>query len=252
MRCLLVDDHPVVRIGLKAILGQVQPETEVLEAEDLTSSLVAVAESGPFDLVLMDLRMPGMGDLAGLEQMRAVHGTRPVAIITSVEDSALARRAFALGAAGYLIKSLPPRVLVQAVRLILAGGLYLPPILLDERPESAESPPIPHARIIKAPGAAQAGSTVFPGVGSVVGPAALAALSGPGETEEQNDLTPRQKQILRLMREGFSNRELADQLGVSEATVKGHITQLLRHLGVPSRAKAVHLSAHWPLDDRGG
>lgn len=213
MKFLLADDHPVVRMGLKAMLNQLEANAEVLEAADIPSVLALLDQhANDVSLVLLDLLMPGMDDFTGLRTVKQRVAACPVVIVSSSEDVRQVRQALDCGAAGYLLKSSPPSVLVQALRLVLCGGVYLPPIMLEN---SADS---------------------------------MMALRTTSTTPVETLLTGRQRQILLFMRNGLSNREIADRLGVSEATVKGHVTQMLKLLGVPSRAKAVHLTANWDLE----
>lgn len=196
LQILLIDDHPFVRDGVAANLRQLGPAVDVLEAADGAAALRCIAEHPALDLALLDLQMGGLPGIPTLERMRVERPDLKVLVLSSSEDPADVRRVMAAGAAGYCPKSAGRNTLLAAVRLVLDGETYLPPLML-------------HA----------------------AGPAPMAADGGP--------LTPRQREVLRLLCEGHANREIGVQLGMHEKTVKTHVSAIYRTLGVVSRPQAV-------------
>lgn len=192
-------------------LDRVAPGSLLLEADSLDSALACLADHGDVDLVLLDLLMPGSSGLDGVERVKAICRA-PVAIISADENPQTAIDALSRGAAGFLAKSLSEDIMRAAISLILAGGIYVPPQVTQATP-AQRSPALP----------------VVPPVGS----------SGARASSGGNSLTPRQREVLALVVEGLSNREIAERLNLAEATVKVHITAILRAYGVNSRAKAI-------------
>lgn len=201
MKLLIVDDHPIVREGLAAVLRQAGPDTTVLQAGGGAEGLDLAAANTDLDAVFLDLAMPEMGGLAAIRQFGARRPDLPVIVLSSSEDAEDVRRALASGALGYVPKSAPPRTLLAALQLVLAGDVYVPPLLLGE------------ARAVQAGGAG-----------------AAAAFHG--------RLTERQIDVLRLVCRGASNKEIARQLALSDKTVKAHVTAIFRALNVVNRTQA--------------
>ena len=139
MRVLIADDHPMVRDALARTLREIEPTAEVQQADDF-DTLLRLALDGSSDLVLLDLNMPGMGGIAGLQRLRARLPTLPVVVASGQDDAATIRAVLAAGAAGFIPKSERPEVLLGALRLVLAGGVYVPPRSLDAPPTLPASP----------------------------------------------------------------------------------------------------------------
>ena len=186
---LIVDDHPVVRQGLRALL-EVQDDIMVVGEAGDGPAAVSLATSLSPDIVLLDLKLPGMDGIAVLQPLSAA-GLR-VLVLTSATDPAAASQAIRAGAAGVLYKDIDPDALVRAIRSVHDGNVLL-------APEAASS--------------------------LVRGSAA-------------NTLTPREREVLAAIAEGRSNREIARLLGVSEKTVKAHVSSVLAKLGVQGRTQA--------------
>jgi len=195
IRVLVVDDHGVVREGLRTFL-LLQDGIEVVgEATDGSEAVAAAAQLEP-DVVLMDLVMPV---LDGVEAMRRIRESRPqtrVIVLTSFTDDDKLLAAVRAGAAGYLLKTAPPQEVVRAIRAAHAGDAVLDP--------------------------SAAGRL-------------LEALAGPREPQP---LTPREREVLRLLSRGMTNKRIAGELGVSEKTVKTHVGRILSKLGVTDRTQA--------------
>lgn len=211
MKFLVVDDHPLVRRAMTLTLDKVAPGAVVLEADGLAAALSLLDTHTDLDMVLLDLLMPGSSGLDGIGQVRTATNA-PVAIISADEEPQTAIGALSRGAAGFLPKSLSEDIMRAAISLILAGGVYVPP-------QVAQSP---HGR-----------------ASSTAAPTPASTARAPRATTGGDSLTPRQREVLALVIEGMSNREIAERLDLAEATVKVHITAILRAYGVNSRAKAI-------------
>ena len=198
MRIAIVDDDPLVRMGLRAIVGS-EPGWEVVaEAGDGEAAISAVAKERP-DVVLMDIRMPKMD---GLEATRVITdaGGVKVLVLTTFEVDEYVFEAMRAGAAGFVLKRVPPAELIEAVRIIAAGESLLFPASTRSVIER-----FAHAR----------GATAMP------------------------ELTEREGEVLRLLARGLSNGEIATELFVSLETVKSHVASILLKLGVRDRTQAV-------------
>jgi DNA-binding NarL/FixJ family response regulator len=209
MKILVVDDHALIRTALRGVLGQLDGALGMLEASDCRSAFDLIAAHPDLDLVLLDLNLPDMHGLAALEALRARYPALPVVVLSSVNDRASVMQALDLGAMGYIPKLSSNDVLVGALRLVLSGGIYIPPEVLA-RSASAASPSGPRA------------------------PADLG-------------LSEREARVLTLLLEGKSNKLICRELDLAESTVKNHVTQILRALGVTSRTQAVIAAAQMGL-----
>lgn len=207
MKVLVVDDHPLVRDAVSGILAGLSSALEILEASDCAAGLAFARAHPDIDLVLLDLELPGSRRFDALDRFRREHPTLPVVILSMHRDRQAVRGAIERGAMGFIPKASPKEVIAGAVRLVLAGGVYLPPEALAED------------------GVAGAGEFALPAD-------APRSLSGLG-------LTPRQGQVLALIMQGKSNKEICRELGLADRTVKVHVTAVLSALRVSSRAKAV-------------
>ncbi|WP_030160151.1 response regulator transcription factor [Glycomyces sp. NRRL B-16210] len=194
IRLLLVDDHPVVRRGLRGYL-ELEPDfTVVAEAGDGEEALAAIAESAP-DVVLLDLKMPGLDGQGVLDRLGAGKDGPRVLVLTSATDADRVPAAISAGAAGFVYKDIDPDALASAIRTVHSGQLLFSPVAMR---------------------------------GLMTGTAAQAAPS----------LTPRESQVLGLIAKGQTNRQIARALGVSEKTVKTHVTNLLRRIDAADRTQA--------------
>ncbi|MEO5375751.1 MAG: response regulator transcription factor [Alphaproteobacteria bacterium] len=200
MKVLIADDHPLVRSGMRAVLNDFDPDMVVVEAVDFPQVLARVEQHPDLTLVLLDLNMPGSERFSGVAALVERCPTVPVVVLAGSEDPADVRGALDRGAAGYIPKSSSTAVILTALRLVLAGGVYVPPAALHAG--AAESPPAP-------------------------------------PPPAHDLLTERQVEVLALMRQGKSNKEIARALGIAESTVKAHVSVILKALNVTSRAKAV-------------
>jgi DNA-binding NarL/FixJ family response regulator len=193
IRLLLVDDHPVVRRGLRGYL-ELEPDfTVVGEAGDGDEALKAIADLAP-DVVLLDLKMPGLDGQGVLERLDQ-DGPR-ILVLTSATDAERVPAAIAAGAAGFVYKDIDPDALASAIRTVHSGQMLLSPVAMR------------------------------------------GLMSGNGGASTAPALTPRESQVLGLIAKGQTNRQIARALGVSEKTVKTHVTNLLRRIGAADRTQA--------------
>ena len=210
MKILLVDDHVLFRAGMRYLLRRLDTDLKLVEADNCAEGLQQLAAQS-FDLVLLDLTLPDNRGLDALDALRsAVPGT-PFVMISGEEDPRVIRAAIEHGAMGFIPKSSTPEVLIQALGLVLAKGVYLPRTVLD----------LAHAAPATAAGALGDG-------------AEQAALPG---------LTQRQMDVLLGIITGKTNKAIAQELNLSDATVKAHLTLTFRALGVNSRTEAIYAAA---------
>ncbi|MBB4267299.1 LuxR C-terminal-related transcriptional regulator [Roseospira visakhapatnamensis] len=223
MRILIADDHELFRDGLRLVLDDLDPNLEIVEASTFDEALARAGEPPPPDLVLMDLVMPGMAWNEGLSALKQAVGAAPVVVLTATEDRRLVLDAVRLGAAGFIPKTSSGKVMIGALRLVLSGGVYLPPALLEDREVAALQQALPLQAM-----------TMTPPEG-IARPIASVPL------------TPRQREVLALLGQGQSNKEIARALGLSEGTVKLHVTAILKALKVNNRTGAVVAAARLGL-----
>ena len=205
MKLLIVDDHGLVREGLKAILGQSDLKAECLEAWDETSIWQCLKQHPDVNLVLLDIQLPGLSGMDLLKRIAKEHPAMPIIMLSADHDSSTVSQALQWGASGFMPKNSLNQVLMSAIRLVLAGGVYIPPEALLK-----STPKPPSAQINKA---------------------ALQL--------ETLGLTNRQLDVLRLLVKGLSNKRISRQIDLAEATVKIHIRGILRTLGVTNRTEAL-------------
>ena len=200
MRVLLVDDHPLFRHGLLDLLRDLDANAVIAEAGDCEEAIRLA--SPDFELVLLDLHMPGLAGVDALDAIRGAFESARVVVLSGDDDPRQVRQAIDRGAAGYITKSSTPKLLLNALRLVLAGGVYLPPVALRGLPESAKRD------------AAQTTTVI-------------------------SRLTERQQDVLRRAVSGKSNKAIARDLGLSEGTIKAHLSSIFRAIGVSNRTEAV-------------
>ena len=216
LRILVADDHSIVRSALKYVLSELSDHLGIVEARDFYETLDQLRQNGPFDLVLLDLRMPGAGFGTDAGVVVEAAGEAPVAVFTVSESPDEMRSVLQQGVRAYIPKSTDDSLLATILKLVLDGGTYVPPVLAGITPE--DMPP------------------TGMGTGAVF-PAAGRDWNGtPLET-----LTRRQRDVLALMAEGLSNQDIGDRLDLNLSTVKTHVTGILRTLDVDNRTQAVLL-----------
>lgn len=214
LKLLVVEDHALVREGLARLLRQLEEKVEVTETADFEAALAALDDERDFDLVLLDLALPGIDGFAGLNILRQRYPALPVAVVSAFDDLPTVTRVLNNGASGFIPKALSGDDLLNAVREVLAGNIFRPGHLRPAKIDDAA--PLPPSK-------------------GAVKPAEVG-------------LTDRQAQVLALMVRGLSNREIADQLELSEGTVKIHATAVFKALGVTSRTQALVAAARYGID----
>lgn len=212
MRVLIADDHTLFRRGLSLLLRTHYPDATIIEAGDCDEALRALDTGPEPELVLCDLAMPGMTRLAGLRELvRRLPGV-PIVMLSAYADRDDIVRSIEAGARGYVLKSASDESLRSALALVMQGETYLPGgVFLDDQ-----------RRWI---GDAASGNGQLP----------------PGNL--LNELTPRQRDVLSLMMDGLSNKEIARHLGLLESTVKAHVKTILDKLSANNRTQAAIMAA---------
>ena len=207
IRVVVADDHPVVREGLRMMLEEMAEGFEVVgEATDGGTAVRVAGESQP-DVVLMDLRMPGMGGLEAIAQIRQRWPQMAVLILTTYNEDDLMIRGLQAGAAGYLLKDCSSETLLKAIRTVARGELLAQPEVM--------------ARILSHAAAHVDAPDKSAGSGS------------------ESDLTERELEILEAVAQGKRGKEIAAELHIADRTVRAHLTNVYYKLGVDSRASAV-------------
>lgn len=195
MKIILADDHVFFRDGFSLLLGQMQSDAVVIQAGTLDEALERVRLNPDADLLLLDLNMPGMNGEQGLTRIFDEFPALPVVIMSGVDDRSHIERFLAAGASGFIPKMSTSQVMLSAIKLVLAGGIYVPPQML--LPQKGEMP-----------------------------------------AQGTCHLTKRQLGVLNLLVQGYSNKLICRELGMSEGTVKAHIAAILRTLDVNNRTEA--------------
>ncbi len=192
IRILIVDDHPIVRMGISAIINARSDMVAVAQANSGEEAIALYRQHVP-DITLMDLRLPGMGGVEAIRAIRAVSPKARFVVLTTYEGDEDIHQALKSGAQGYLIKGMPHEDLIEAIRRVHAGEYFVP---------------VPMAEAL---------ATRIP----------------------RTQLTPRERDVLSLLVEGKSNKEIGVSLDISEATIKSHVSVILMKLGAADRTQAV-------------
>lgn len=201
-RIIIVDDHPLFRDALSGAVQKALPAARILAAGSLDELTQLLETETDTDLVLLDLAMPGVQGLSGLLYLRAEHASLPVVVVSATEDSVTMRRCMECGAAGYIPKSTPDAMIREAVKAVLAGDLWTPPGF-EATPDDDKETRALIARIAT--------------------------------------LTPQQIRVLMMLdEEGVSNKLIAHRFGVKEATIKAHVSEILKKLDVDNRTQATN------------
>lgn len=199
MRILLADDHVLVRDALKSYIERLAEDATVLAASSFPEALAIAQREVGFDLIILDLRMPGMNGLEGLTRMRELMPKTPVVIMSGLARPQDITEAMAAGAAGFFPKTLNGAALVSAVRLVMAGERFMPSTDHAGHPSD---------------GAAQI------------------------DDDAASSLTAREREVLDLLTKGLSNKEIARRLDLQEVTIKLHVRGICRKLGAKNRTQA--------------
>jgi DNA-binding NarL/FixJ family response regulator len=211
-RLIIADDHPLFRGALREAVSGLLPHADIAEAGTFDEAAKLLDQNGEVDLVLLDLTMPGVRGFSGLMYLRAQYPSVPIVVVSASDDPAVIRRCMEFGSSGFLPKTLAIEAMRAAIARVLEGGVWTPPdVDLESRTD------VTTAELVRR----------------------LATL------------TPQQVRVLMMLSEGLLNKQIAYELGVSEATVKAHVSAILQKLGVESRTQAVIAAAkieagQWP------
>jgi len=206
MKVLLIDDHELFRDGMRYVLTKLDKNTQIFDAGSYEDALPIINTHQDLDLVLLDLGLSGLSDTDALKALRLELPSTPVVIISSNDDGNKVQEILDLGAQGYIPKSTKAEVLISSLKLVLSGGIYIPPEILLRMDKKNESNVSVNDEIVETP------------------------------------LTPRQFEVLGKLTHGLSNKEISTQLNMAEPTVRVHVAAIFKALDVSNRTKAVHLA----------
>lgn len=201
---VIADDHPLFRDALRQAVARVISSVKIGEAGSFEDLTALLEQDAEVDLILLDLTMPGISGFSGLIYLRAQYPAIPVVIVSASDDVATIRRSLDFGASGFIPKRLGVETLHEAIVKVMDGDIWVPPDI------------------------------------------DLSAASDPDMTRLRDrlvTLTPQQVRVLMMLSEGLLNKQIAYELGVSEATIKAHVSAILQKLGVESRTQAVIAAA---------
>ena len=204
MKALIADDHSLIRDGIKLILKRLLESVDILEAENFDDAHKIVETNSDLDLITLDLFMPGMAGPQSVSIIRHSAPVVPIIVLSMSEDPGHMRDVLKLGANGYIPKTSPNSILSNAIRLVLDGGIYVPPEMLNDVPDAGKN-----EKTIEV-------------------------------NKQKPALTERQLEILNLVAQGKTNKEIARILDIADTTVKSHTTTIFRQLGADNRTQAVH------------
>ncbi len=208
LRILIADDHPLYRDALEHVVSDIYPGAAIVSCASQDEVLAVVEGDDSFDLILLDLKLPGATGFTCLSLIRERTPVTPVVIVSATEDARTTREAMELGATGYLAKSSTKLTMRNALQLVMSGGVFMP-------------------------AAAVSGNW-------------LRRRASPRQVQDKDpghaSLTERQRTVLELMADGKSNKEIANDLLITEITVKAHVSAILRKLGVNNRVQAAMLA----------
>jgi DNA-binding NarL/FixJ family response regulator len=204
MKILLVDDHALIRDALRAVLVELQKTAHILEAPNSASALHVLETNPGVEMVVLDLNLPDRGGFDVLAEMRERYPALGVVVVSGDHDRASVQRALDFGAVGFIPKSAQREVMLSAFNLIFAGGIYIPPQILERRATAATVP-----------------------------------VRGAPRSKVDLGLTERQTDVLALMMRGKSNKVICRALDLAEPTVKNHVTAILKALKATNRTEAV-------------
>lgn len=211
LRVLIADDHPLFRAGLRGLVAQLDATVTVTEADSLSEAQQFAGNHDGFDLLLIDLRMPGMDGSEGIKILKKAAPNAPLVVFSGFASKRSIEQSLAAGAVGFIPKSATLEVTLNALKLVMRGEIYLPPSLAHSPQNAAENDELAYA-MKPTPRAFE--------------PTPLAPL------------TQRQHDVFALLGQGKSNRSIADSLSISEGTVKVHVGAILKLLGAQNRTQA--------------
>jgi DNA-binding NarL/FixJ family response regulator len=205
MKILLVDDHALIRDALRGVLAELQKTVEIFECSDAESALRALEKGPDIQMLVLDLNLPDRSGLDLLAEVRDRYPAIGVVVLSGNQDRASVQRALDLGAVGFIPKAAQREVMLSAFNLVFAGGIYIPPQILERSTAATPS----------------------------------ASLQSAGSLRSELGLTERQMDVLALMMRGKSNKVICRALHLAEPTVKNHVTAILKALKATNRTEAV-------------
>lgn len=197
MHVLIIDDHPLFRTGFATTLERLPGPVEIIGCESCESALEIINTHPGISLILLDLTLNGMDGIKGLSLLREALPATPIIMVSASEDTDKIRLSIEHGAKGYIPKSADSAIILGAINLVMAGGVYLPPTILQPRGSNGETKPL-----------------------------------------FVSTLTPREKEVLRCLAKGMSNKRIAELLEMAENTVRVHVASILKSLDVQNRTEA--------------
>jgi DNA-binding NarL/FixJ family response regulator len=207
---LIADDHPLFRAALKGALHTQFSDLTIYESDNFDNTLCALNDLTELDLLLLDLHMPGSGDLYGLIRIRETHPSIPIVVISGTEDLSVISKVMAYGAMGFIPKASSSEDIGKAIKQVLLGDTWLPKNIKDQ--------------------------------------VADIATADQDIAQQVASLTPQQFKVLQYLHAGLLNKQIAFELHISEATVKAHITAIFRKLDVYNRTQAVLIASKLQLE----
>jgi DNA-binding NarL/FixJ family response regulator len=231
MKVLLIDDHPLILSALKSVMQGLGDDVTVAGASSAAAARATLQDDAEFDLVLLDLQLGDADGFDLLDELRTAYPALPVVVVSASDRTSDVIRAIDMGAMGFVPKRASNETLFEALRMVMSGGIYVPPMTMgaDGGSSSTDGGTSSPADIDTTPGYLRVVGTQSAQGGYQQNPPSLATLG----------LTPRQTDVLALLLQGKPNKLIARELGVSVETVKDHVAAVLRALNVNSRTQAV-------------
>ncbi|MCK4676328.1 MAG: response regulator transcription factor [Gammaproteobacteria bacterium] len=216
MKVLLIDDHVLFRDGMQLVLAKLDEKIQVFNASSYEDALPVINKNMDLDLILLDLGLPGLSDIDALKAVRKAIPLTPVVILSSNDDGAKVQQILNSGAQGYIPKSTRAELLIRSLKLVLSGGIYIPPEILTQLDNEADNSVNTKPEVTDTP------------------------------------LTPRQYEVLGKLIHGYSNKEIGRLLDMAESTVRVHIAAILKELNVSNRTRAARVAVQkgWATVER--
>lgn len=216
MKTVIAHGRPLIRAGLRALLREHEEGMEIVEAKDAESVFGMVERGQDGDVLLLDLELPGLDGFDGLRALHARNPELPIVVVADSDHEADVSMAIDNGASGFIPESSSAELFVNALRLVLSGNVYVPPSAFSKRFE-ADARPSPARR---------------------------------QQADELTSLTPRQREVLSLIAQGDSNKEMAGKLGIAEGTIRIHVAAILKGLNLRNRTQAALLAVQSSVGGR--
>jgi DNA-binding NarL/FixJ family response regulator len=235
MKVLLIDDHPLILSALQTVIQGLGDDVTVDGAGSARAARETLKKNADYDLVLLDLQLGDADGFDVLSEFRASYPSLPVVVVSASDRTSDVIRAIDLGAMGFVPKRATNETLFEALRMVMSGGIYVPPMTLgsEKSVEKPEGDTVPSVLRVVRQNAMDSGFQTRPGIDSL-------------------GLTPRQTDVLALLLKGHPNKLIARELGLSVETIKDHVAAVLRALNVSSRTQAVLAVSQMTQAQQGG